>query len=176
MPIPACHIRPVRHAFSAIVTAGSILVSGCSMLAPNRAVLLSSTPPGATIKMDGHNIGFVTPCQLALDIDDDVRLDFELPGFKTETRFLTPDDEVYSILWREMYVGEQTWRFPLFLPLKDFLVPVKWTETHAPGRLHIALDRLADEGVPPPAPSTPKPEPTPSPTPAADRPTAARSQ
>jgi len=145
------------------------------MLAPNRAVLLSSTPPGATIKMDGRNIGFVTPCQLALDIDDDVRLDFELPGFKPETRFLTPDDEVYSILWREMYVGEQTWRFPLFLPLKDFLVPVKWTETHAPGRLHVSLDRLSDKGVPPPAPSTPKPAPEPSPA-AADRPTAASAQ
>ncbi len=173
MTIPACHIRSVRRAL--LPLAAATWMSGCSLLAPNQAVLLSSTPPGATVKMDGRNIGFVTPCQLQLDIDDDVRLDFELPGFKSETRFLTPDDEVYSILWREMYVGEQTWRFPLWLPLKDFLVPVKWIETHSPGRVHVALDRLADEGVAPPAPA-PKTLPAEPTTTPAERPTAARSQ
>jgi hypothetical protein len=179
---PACHIRSVRRALTSFAAAIGFLaaagsMSGCSLLASNRAVVLSTAPPGASVFVDGRNIGFVTPCQVQLDIDADVRLDFEIPGFKRETRFLTSDDEVYSILWREMYVGEQTWRFPLWLPLKDVLVPVKWTETHSPGRVHVVLDRLADEGVPQPAPQPgPPAETKPAALPAETVPTPARAQ
>ncbi len=120
-------------------------LTSCSFLAPNRAVALSTSPPGATVIVDGQNIGFVTPCMLQFDVDEDVRIDMEVAGFRRETRFLTPHDEVYSILWTEMYVGPQTWHFPLFLSFRDFLVPVKWTEGHAPGRIHIDLDRLSDD-------------------------------
>lgn len=126
------------------VVAGCALTS-CSLLAPNRAVALSTSPPGATVTVDGKNAGFVTPCMIQLDVDEDVRIDMEVAGFRRETRFLTPHDEVYSILWTEMYVGPQTWHFPLFLSFRDFLVPVKWTEGHAPGRIHIDLDRLSDD-------------------------------
>jgi len=126
------------------VVAGCALTS-CSLLAPNRAVALSTNPPGATVTVDGRNIGFVTPCMLQFDVDEDVRIDMEVAGFRRETRFLTPHDEVYSILWTEMYVGPQTWHFPMFLSFRDFLVPVKWTEGHAPGRIHIDLDRLSDD-------------------------------
>ncbi len=135
------HIHAVRRLALPCLFA----LAGCAYLAPNRAVVLSTRPPGATVLVDGKNSGFVTPCQIQLDIDDDVRLDFVQPGFRSETRYLTPDDEVYAILWSEMYVGPQTWHFPLWLPLRDFLVPVKWTEAHAPGRIHIDLDRVSDE-------------------------------
>jgi hypothetical protein len=124
-------------------------LGGCALLAPNRAVVLSTNPPGASIFVNGKNSGFVTPCQLQLDIDEDARLDFTIPGFRPETRYVTPDDEVYAILWSEMYAGPQTWHFPLWLPLRDFVVPVKWTEAHAPGRIHIDLDRLSDERLAP---------------------------
>lgn len=134
------HIHGVRL----LALAALAGLSGCSLLAPNRPVLLSTTPPGATVLVDGHNIGFLTPCQVQFDIDEDVRIDFEIPGYRTETRFLTPDDEVYSILWREMNTGAQTWNFPLFLTMRDLLVPVKWLEGHSPGRVHVELDRLAD--------------------------------
>lgn len=130
-------------------------LSSCSLVAPNRAVMLSSSPPGATVVVDGRNAGFVTPCQLQFDVDEDVRIDFEAPGFRTETRYLTPDDEVYSILWREMYVTPKTWNFPLFLPLGDILVPVKWSEGHAPGRVHVELDRLSDRDTPDEKPAAP---------------------
>jgi hypothetical protein len=126
-----------------------LALGGCALFAGNRAVVLSTNPPGASVFVDGKNSGFVTPCQLQLDIDEDARLDFSIPGFRPETRFLTPDDEVYAILWSEMYAGPQTWHFPLWLPLRDFLVPVKWTEAHAPGRIHIDLDRLSDERLAP---------------------------
>jgi hypothetical protein len=165
------HIQGVR----VLALAALAGLPACSMLAPNRAVALSTNPPGATVKVDGRNSGFVTPCQIQLDIDEDVRLDFEVPGFRPETRYLTPDDAVYSILWTEMYVGPQTWHFPLWLPFGDILAPVKWTEGHAPGRVHVDLDRLADEeqAVRTKAAARASSEATPEPDPAAapaDRP------
>lgn len=149
MSLPHGHIHGVR----VLALAAFAGLSGCSLLAPNRSVMLSTTPPGANVLVDGKNSGFVTPCQVQFDVDEDVRIDFESPGFRTETRFLTPDDRVYSILWDEMYVGPQTWHFPLWLPLGDFLVPVKWTEGHAPGRIHVDLDRVSDVGTPAAAPA-----------------------
>lgn len=147
------HIQHVRLlAFSCL-----FLLSGCAFLASDRPMVLSTNPPGATVLIDGKNSGYVTPCQIQLDIDEDVRLDFASPGFRTETRYLTPDDEVYAILWSEMNAGPQTWRFPLWLPLKDFLVPVKWTEAHGPGRIHIDLDRQSDAPPPGPKPAAEKP-------------------
>ena len=138
------HIQGVR----AIAIALLGVLPSCSMLAPNRSVSLSTTPPGANVLVDGRDSGFVTPCQIQFDIDEDVRIDFQAPGFRSETRYLTPDDAVYSILWSEMYVGPQAWHFPLFLPLGDLLAPVKWTEGHAPGRVHVDLDRISDEEAP----------------------------
>ncbi len=129
------------------VVVGCTLTS-CSLLAPDRAIALSTSPPGATVSVDGRNIGFVTPCMIQFDVDEDVRIDLSVAGFRPETRFLTPHDEVYSVLWTEMYVGPQAWHFPLFLSFRDLLVPVKWTEGHAPGRIHIDLDRLSDDAVP----------------------------
>ncbi|MCY2961676.1 MAG: PEGA domain-containing protein [Planctomycetota bacterium] len=141
MSLPHGHIQGVRL----LALAAFASLPGCALLAPNHAVHLSTNPPGATVLLDGRNIGFVTPCVIQLDVDEDARLDFAVPGFRPETRFLTPDDEVYSILWREMNVGPQTWNFPLWLPMRDFLVPLKWMEGHSPGRVHIDLDRLSDE-------------------------------
>jgi hypothetical protein len=145
----------VRHSFGVqrtpfLASAATSLVlaatlSGCALLAPDRPVVLSSTPPGATVRVDGRTSGFVTPCQIQLDVDEDVRIDFELPGFRGETRWLTPHDEVYTVLWHEMTIGPHTWNFPLFLSRFDVFVPVKWSEGHAPGRIHVDLDRLSDE-------------------------------
>ncbi len=130
---------------------GAVGAAGCSTLAPDRAVVLSSDPPGAYVIVDGRDSGFSTPCKLDLDTGEDRRIDFELPGFRTETRLLTADHEVYALLWHEMNVHERAWRFPLFLNFGDFLVPVKWTNTHSPGRVHVVLDRLSDEPSPGPA-------------------------
>ena len=75
------------------VVVGCTLTS-CSLLAPDRAIALSTSPPGATVSVDGRNIGFVTPCMIQFDVDEDVRIDLSVAGFRPETRFLTPHDEV----------------------------------------------------------------------------------
>jgi hypothetical protein len=119
-------------------------LSGCNLLSPDRATSLSSSPPGASVIINGRDSGFATPCYLDLGADDPMRIEFELPGFVTETRLLTPDKEAYAMLWREGNVGPGTWRIPLFLNLLDFIVPVKWANVQSPGRVHVELRREAD--------------------------------
>src|SRR5205085_2897680 len=91
------------------------------------------------------NSGLVTPCMIGLDTNEDIRVDLKLDGYRTETRWLTPDRQVYALLWHEMYVGPEDWHFPLFLNMRDFVVPVKSDATLAPGRVYVRLDRVSDE-------------------------------
>jgi hypothetical protein len=108
-------------------------------------ISFSSDPPGARVLIDGRDSGFVTPCILALDPEEDVKVDLVLDGFHTETRYLTPDDQVYTILWQEMRVRAIVWNWPLWLNARDFFVPIKHKETLAPGRVYVRLDRTADQ-------------------------------
>ena len=133
------------HRATAVVLA--TLAPGCVLFSRPSGIVVSSDPPGATVSIDRRDSGFATPCVLSVDADHDKRIDVSLRGYETETRFLTPDQEVYSILWREMSVGFNTFDFPLFLSFRDFFVPVKYRETSSPGRIHVHLDRSADAGA-----------------------------
>lgn len=107
-------------------------------------VSIASEPPGARIKVDGQDSGFVTPCLIALDHGDGARIDLEYPGYVTATRLLTPDHQLYAILWSEMHVRPTVWNFPLWLNTRDLFVPVKYDKTLSPGRLYVKLERTAD--------------------------------
>jgi len=108
-------LRPLLALLSATLALGS-----CIFLPKDADVTFASDPPGARVLIDGKDTGFVTPCGLALERNDDTRLDIALPGYVTATRFLTPDHQVYVLLWREMTVSKRTFRFPLWLNVRDF--------------------------------------------------------
>jgi hypothetical protein len=122
-----------------------LLTPGCVLFQHPQGISVSSDPPGATVLIQGRDTGFVTPCVIDIDPSGDERVDFVLPGHETETRFITSEYDVYTILWREMSVGFDTWDFPLFVDLRDFFVPVKIHERVIPGRIHVKLDRTADK-------------------------------
>lgn len=128
----------------AAAVAVPFLGTGCVLFREPQGLVVSSDPVGASVQIDGRDTGFVTPCVLELDTDEDQRVDVVLDGYRTETRWVTPDHEVYAVLWREMSVGRDTWDFPLFLNFRDFFVPVKVTQKLSPGRIHVRLDRAAD--------------------------------
>jgi hypothetical protein len=127
----------------------ALALSACQLLPTTSNVTFASDPPGARVLIDGRDTGFVTPCGLALERNDDTRLDIELPGYVTATRFLTPDHQVYVMLWREMFVAARTFHFPLWLNVRDFCVPIKYDKTMAPGRIYVRLERSADQTVHP---------------------------
>lgn len=140
--------RPLGHVARILVLASASLAPGCVLFQHPKGIVVSSDPPGASVLIAQKDTGFVTPCVLDVDPDDDERLDIVLPGYMAETRFISPDWEVYAILYREMSVGFEAWDFPLFLNFRDFFVPVKVRHRISPGRIHVKLERAADH-VPP---------------------------
>ena len=126
------------------IVVAALCLSSCVI--PGRAteVSVASDPPGARVLLDGVDSGFVTPCRMSLPASDDVLLELELPGYKNEQRLLVPDREVQVVYWREAYIREQVWRFPLWLNLQDFVAPVKVRPGLSPGRLYVQLDRDRD--------------------------------
>jgi hypothetical protein len=121
------------------------LTPACVLFTNPEGVAVSSDPPGATVFIAGKDTGYVTPCVIGIDPDDDTRVDIALKGHVTETRFISSNYDVYALLWREMSVGFDTWDFPLFVDLRDFFTPVKIHERVVPGRIHVKLDRTADK-------------------------------
>lgn len=94
--------------------------------------------------VDGKDSGFVTPCGLNLDFEDKVDVELVLQGYETASRRLVDDTSAYWILWREMRVSMNTWRFPLWLGFQDFFVPLKVEGGKSPNRIFVRLRREAD--------------------------------
>jgi hypothetical protein len=119
-------------------------LEGCMLLDRSTQVSLASDPPGAKVLVNDRESGFVTPCILALDPGENARIDLEYPGYVTARRILTPDQQVYAVLGKDMYIRPSVWRFPLWLNTRDLFVPVKYDRTLSPGRLYVKLERAAD--------------------------------
>lgn len=117
------------------------LAAGCATTSP---VSLSSTPPGASVFVNGANSGFTTPCVISLDKDANHEVALVLDGYVTAERSIVNDPTYETILWREMSVLPKTWRFPLWLNLEDFFVPVKRKFLLKPSRVYVRLDRSSD--------------------------------
>lgn len=127
------------------VLACATALPSCNVLF-DRSMQLSvaSDPPGARILVNANDSGFVTPSLLELDTGENMRIDLEYPGYVTATRILTPDNQVWAVLWSDMYVRSEVWHFPLWLDARNFLVPVKFDRTLSPSRLYVRLERAAD--------------------------------
>ena len=108
-------------------------------------MLFATDPPGARVVLDGVDSGFVTPCHIALENKSAQRVDLELAGYETASRVVTNGSRAYAILWNEMIVSNNTWHFPLWLPIEDFVIPFKISRGSTPGRLFVRLRRSADQ-------------------------------
>jgi PEGA domain-containing protein len=146
---PRMDARPQRTRTPRLAAlALALCTPGCVLFQHPKGISVSSTPPGATVLIAQRDTGYVTPCVIDIDPDDDERVDIVLPGYVPETRYISPDHEVYAILWREMSVGFDTWDFPLFVNFRDFFVPIKVSSRVNPARIHVTLDRAADHVAP----------------------------
>jgi hypothetical protein len=105
-------------------------------------VAISSTPPGATVTIDGRDAGYVTPCDVALDPDESHRVGLTLPGFAPVEMVLRRDRTIDVVQWGEGYIASTGPNFPLFLPGVDFFFPLKIDRGLSPGRIHARLQPL----------------------------------
>ena len=105
---------------------------------------MSSAPPGAEVRLDGEATGFHTPCNISVSKGRHV-LEVALPGYATARRDLAPDGQWDTILWREYIVRMAVWRFPFWLNIEDFFVPVRKHDAVVPRRVFVRLERAADQ-------------------------------
>jgi len=117
------------------------LATACSTTSP---ITLSSDPPGAAIYVNGTHSGFTTPAVISLAKKENHTLVIALAGYEREERTIVDDPDYETLLWTEMSVLPKTWRFPLWLNLEDFFVPVKKKYLLKPSRIFVRLQRTAD--------------------------------
>lgn len=114
-------------------------LSGCLVTTPPGA-FLSSTPSGARVLVDGHDSGFVTPCQVDLDTSERVQVELELEGYEPASMILAPNSSTSVIGWSHgngYPVGSLS--IPPRLMTRDLFLPFRPDHGHHPHRVHVRL-------------------------------------
>ena len=126
-----------------LLACSTAFLGSCTTYRDYKAVHLSTTPPGASVLVDGVPSGFATPCMIALEKKAQV-VSLEKPGFLSADRQLVPNPYNDTWYWREASVGPHTFHFGLWINLDDFITPVKRMNELEASRIHVHLKRVAD--------------------------------
>ena len=98
--------------------------------------------------------GFATPVILDFDEDESHRVEFELDGYRTAGLYLMPNRRWMLVPYRDTTRAPRVWRFPFWLPLGEFLMPLRTNTALAPSRIHIRLRLGNSDTELPPSPAS----------------------
>jgi hypothetical protein len=121
---------------AALALAGA---TGCKNVTPPGAYF-DTSPPGAEVFVDGRSSGRVTPCLIALDEDDRIRVRLVLPGYRTREIVLLPRDQLHRIPWGDGAYAPNGERVFFALDAEDLFTPLRDDEGHAPDRVFVRLE------------------------------------
>jgi len=117
--------------------------ASCLNVSPS-GTTLASEPPGARVHVDGRDSGWVTPCEIALDADETHVVTLALDGFAPREIVLEPLERHGIVAWRQGVNGvKSTIRFPILIPMGDFLFPLRESSATSPSRVFVRLRPLA---------------------------------
>lgn len=126
-----------------------LLGASCTAFSGDDRVLVTSTPPGAEILLDGQPTGRTTPSMLELGgmMGGDHLITVVKPGFDPESRRVFHYTHTQTSQWLEGATAPEIWNFPFWWTTGDFLLPfaVKWT--YVPHELHLKLYREGEGPV-----------------------------
>lgn len=126
-------------AFRALFLLSCVLVAGCRNVSP-AGIHFSSEPPGAAIRVDGADSGWVTPCEVDLDVEREHEVELLLAGFAPRRFLLVPEEQRSFVSWNQAVNGLRTrQRAPFLMPATDLLLPFREVHTLAPGRIFVRL-------------------------------------
>ena len=145
-------MRPVlalaaRRAFHlALPVLALALGPACLSVTPPGSAF-ATEPPGARVMIDGQDSGWVTPCQIALDLDRTHQVSLELDGYAPFALELVPSYRRNVVDWylgatgnaSTRRGGQSTIRFPLFLPTQDLIYPFRVNKALLPARVFARL-------------------------------------
>jgi hypothetical protein len=142
----------MRTLLRALAPCALLALAGCLNVSPP-GTAFASEPPGARILVNGRDSGWVTPCVVALDTDEDHVVRFQLAGHAPRELRLVPHHRHRIVDWYTGVNGVRTTiRSPIFMPLADLALPFQEIRSLAPGRVFVRL-RPSDGPLPPPPPA-----------------------
>jgi hypothetical protein len=126
-----------------------LLAGACTYFSGDDRVLVTSTPAGAEILVDGEPTGRTTPSLVELGgmTGGDHSITVVKPGFDPETRKVYHYTTTATSRWIDGATAPEVWNFPLWWTLGDFVLPfaVRWR--YVPHELHVRLYREGEGPV-----------------------------
>ena len=138
-------MQPSPAALLRAALACALFAAGCNSTRPQTPILLATEPPGAIVLVNGESSGFVTPCRIALSLEEPHAIELVLPGYSSEMRVLVPSGYEEAVLWPEMNTHPRNWKIPLWLNIDDFFAPVRTKAPLQPPRIFVRMKREVDE-------------------------------
>lgn len=136
-----------RHRIILLLSA--LLLPSCTYLSGDANVLVTSTPAGADILLNGEDTGRTTPTLLELGgiAGRSHAITVRKIGYEDEVRQVYHYTTGYTSRWIDGAVEPGVWNFPLWWTLGDFFTPfgVRWR--YVPGELHVRLHRRGEAPV-----------------------------
>ncbi|MEM7206064.1 MAG: PEGA domain-containing protein [Planctomycetota bacterium] len=131
---------------------------GCTYLSGDTHVVVTSTPAGAEILVDGEETGRTTPAKLDMGefSGGEHEISLRKVGFDSEVRQVFYYRQLYSSRWIDGATDVSIPTFPLFWTLGDFFTPFGYRWLYVPHELHVVL---YDEGTSPVSAERPQPKP-----------------
>ena len=145
MPRPRSEPRPTARAVLPLVLANA----GCTFFSGDDRVLVTSTPAGAEILVNGEFTGQTTPSMVDLGgiLGSDHTITVRKRGFVEEQRRVFHYTTAYTSKWNEGALEPGLWELPLWWTIGDFVLPfgVRWR--YVPHELHVQLYREGEAPV-----------------------------
>lgn len=133
-PVP----RPTRSRLPLLL---ALLAPACTYVSGDERVLVTSTPAGAHILVDGQDTGQTTPSMVALGgiAGSDHQITLRKRGFGDEVRDVYHYTTAYTATWNKGAVDVGIWNLPLWWPLGDWVLPAGVRYVYVPHELHVQL-------------------------------------
>jgi hypothetical protein len=115
--------------------------AACTYAQGDPHVLVTSTPPGAEILVDGKAIGRTTPAKLDLGglLGSGHEITLRKPGFREESRHVHHYTTTGMARWIDGASDEQMVPLPLFWSVGDFVLPFSVEWRYVPHEVHALL-------------------------------------
>ncbi len=117
------------------------LLAGCVWFEGEDRLFVTSEPPGATILVDGDDLGHTTPAAMDLGgFGSSHRvITVQKKGYRPETRFVTHAQEAWTPRWVDGSADIIPPSWPLAWTFGDFFAPIGIRWAFVPGTLHVKL-------------------------------------
>lgn len=133
----------------AITLVATAFCNACTFFRGDSRVLVTSTPAGASITVDGADSGQTTPSMVDLGgiAGSNHEITVRKRGFDQETRQVLHYTTAYTSAWIQGAQDPGLWTLPLWWTMGDVIMPfaVRWR--YVPHELHVKLYKQGEGPV-----------------------------